>query len=348
MDTLDVLNTSEATTNSVLLPGLINDETFLQVLVGFSALNIVTSVFATGANIITIIVYFKIGFADSTNISLTALAFSDLGVAVTALVSALLCIVATFLDVTFTMNVTVPFGGIPHLLMTRVSSTITAYISIERYVCVFWPLKVKSMITAKRTFIIMVFIYGFFLCFIPGDILFYPTGWRFDAKRNKTILDLVQTTNENVKFLYKIQTGMRSTALPFLTYFAVWFCTVALSLRLQKTKAWRDTASNATVHVADKGPELSARQSKEAKAVKLVVSIATVFIVCNLPPCTHIVLLLLVPGYSFNGRYNRLVGLLGIAFFGINSINSGANLIIYFRMSSKFRTAMLGLFGKKD
>ena len=151
-----------------------------------------------------------------------------------------------------------------------------------------------------------------------------------------------------VIFLYKIHTGMRSTTLPFLTYFAVLFCTVALSLRLQETNTWRDTASNATVHVADKGPELSARQSKEARAVKMVISIATVFIVTNIPPCTHIVLLLLLPGYSFNGRYYRLCGLLGISFFAVNSINSGANLISYFIMSSKFRTAILGLFGKKD
>ena len=192
-------------------------------------------------------------------------------------------------------DVSVPFSGIPHVLMTSV------YISIERYVSMFWPLKVKAMITPKRTFIVIVIIYGFLLCLIPVDAFNYPTGWKFNAKRNKTLLDLVKTTNKHVIFLYKIQTGIRSTTLPFLTYFAVLFCTVALSLRLQETNTWRDTASNATVHVADKGPELSGRQSKEARAVKLVISVATVFILTNIPPCTHIVLLLLVPGYSFNG-----------------------------------------------
>ena len=97
--------------------------------------------FATGANIITLMVYSKMGFADTTNISVTALALSDLGVAVTTVI----CVLRPFLpfiNASFTNEIFLVLAVYPHVIFARISAMITTYTSLERYVCVLFALKV--------------------------------------------------------------------------------------------------------------------------------------------------------------------------------------------------------------
>ena len=79
----------------------------------------------------------------------------------------------------------------------------------------------------------------------------------------------------------------------------------------------------------------------------MVITIATVFIIAIIPSCTHNVFVMAVPGFTQTGRYSRVYDLAGMSFVGVNSINAGANVIIYYRMSHKFRHALLGLFGRR-
>ena len=79
----------------------------------------------------------------------------------------------------------------------------------------------------------------------------------------------------------------------------------------------------------------------------MVITIATVFIIASIPSCTHFVIMMAVPAFNEGGRYSRAYKLAGMFFVGVNSINGGVNVIIYYRMSHKFRHALLGLFGRR-
>ena len=150
-----------------ILPGVLSEDTYwllMNIVLGATTL---TGFFAVGANIITISVYRRLGYADSTNISLTALALSDLGVSSTALVTVLGVILTTLPNVPFTVDILYPLSVTPHVDFIRVSALITTYISVERYLCVSFPLKIKSIITPRRTFVSMVlsfFLHSFVLC----------------------------------------------------------------------------------------------------------------------------------------------------------------------------------------
>ena len=320
---------------------------FQQMLSVALGLNLASGIFATVANVITITVYARLGFADSTNISLTALAISDLGIAITSITTCLGALLPLLPNANFTREIFLPISGNPHLLFSRVSALITTYLSIERYLCVLMPLKIKTIITPKRTLRAMVVIFGSTFCLVyPVQLVRYPPGWKFYPERNRTLLGILSNNNAAIVLLHKICLLIISTTLPFVTFLLVSVCTILLSLSLRQSKAWREANTPASSN-GDTGAETAREKSKEDKAVKTIITIATVFIVTSLPSCVFVIASVTIPGFHVGLRYYRLFYVLGMSYFGVNSINSGANVIIYYKMSRKFRNATLSLFHRE-
>ena len=340
-------NTSDVMAASSPLPGLISETMYWRLLGVILGLVIAAGTFATGANVVNITVYLRLGFAESTNISLMALALCDLGIAVTTVSSALGLLLPNIPSVRITHEVFMPYSALPHLLFTRMSSLITTYLSIERYMCVLLPLRVRAIITPKRTFVAMVIIFGLTFCMYPIMVLKWPIGLKYDFKKNRTIWGALPNTNPTVELLDRYVIITISTILPPLTFFLVVLFTILLSLSLRNSKTWRDAnraTASTSAGAADEDTKSAKKLSKEEKAIKMIMTIAIVFIVTTIPSCLHMVAMLIVPEYTLTGRYLKLYLVHGTAVLGLNSINSGANVIIYYRMSKKFRNAMLRTF----
>ncbi|GFS12598.1 chemosensory receptor B [Elysia marginata] len=344
--------------DTIKLPGLVSGELYWHIMSVALTLSGVVSIFATGANIVTILVYYKLGFNDTTNISLTALAISDLGVAVTTLVSVLAILLPLIPNAPFTSDIFITTGPAPHNFFARVSALITTYLSVERYLCVSLPLKVKSIFTPKRTFIAMAAIFAGMFSLYPFVVLRYPVGWVFFPDLNKTLLSIPPVTDQNAHtFCYFLVTYI-SFFLPPFTFFTVLFTTVSLSLVLKKSKQWRDanksmapaqtTAAESTGDGSAASPASKPTLvTKEARAVKMVIAITTVFIVATIPSCIHMVVLILVPEFDFGRRYANMYAITGMLFLCVDCINCSANVIIYYKMSSKFRQAMQCLYSRQ-
>ena len=341
-------STSNHTNTSVVgrLPGLIDDVMYFQMLGIIIYLDIIIGAFAVGANVITITAYCRMGFSDSTNISLTALAVSDLGIAVTTITTSIAILLPAVMSVPFGNDVGVILSAIPHSLLTRVSAFITTYVSAEGYLCVLLPLKVKSIITPKRTLIVMLVIYGSFLSVYPISFVRYPLGWRFESRLNRTIFDVLTVSDEIVYLFDRAYVLLIATSMPLLNFLAVVVFTILLALSLQKSKAWRDAQSN-SAQLDGKSAQSAAKQSKEIRAVKMVITIAIVFIISSIPLSAHNFTSLFIPEFALVGRYFKLYDMGGMMSLGVNSINSGANVIIYYSMSKKSRRAVLGLFSTR-
>ena len=351
-DNISSFNTTTVGGGLNSLKGVLSEAVYWRILSVVLGLDITVGVFATGANIVTIIVYSRLGFSDSTNISLTALAISDLGIAVTVVISAVGMILPAIFDVPFTNSIFLTTSSYPHILLSRISAMITTYLSIERYFCVLLPLKIKTVITSKRTLVVMVIIFGITFSLYPNSLVRFGIGWTFDFKRNRTVLSAIPTTDPIVLRLHNVTILFVSIILPFVTFLSVVLCTILLSVSLKKSKLWRDanrcTPSNPATETRS-GESLRKsttpkHPSKEARAVKMVITIATVFIVTSIPSCVHIFAVMLVPGFTAVGRYYRIFDICMFCFFSMNAINSGANVIIYYKMSYKFRSSVLALF----
>ena len=164
-----VSNTSEPDISADTQPGLLSVDSYWLVINAILCVDTLIGLFASGANIMTIAVYRKQGYADSTNISLTALAVSDLGVAITTIGSVPGVFLPTLPNMPFTMDIFIVFSATTHLDFVRLSALITTYISVERYLCVSFPLKIKSITTPRRTLIAVVMSFTAIFGVSPGN-----------------------------------------------------------------------------------------------------------------------------------------------------------------------------------
>ena len=313
-------------------------------------ISLAVGLFGAAGNIANIMVYFRMGFSESTHVSLTALACSDLGGILTAMFSQIFFL-PIFENVPIVSELLVlTITSYPHIIMTRLSGFITAFISLERYLCVFLPLKIKSIFTPRRTCIVIVCI---FLVVVPPMINIYfrhPHGWVFFPERNRSLLTALTVEDPVIATSFMIWQAYVSMVLPATSFVIVTFCTIFLSISLQRSKKWRDSNRNVSSEQGQKGSSGTTREktsNKELKIIRMVVAVATVFIISTIPSCIHVTVVMLVPEFYIRGRFAKIHNIAGHLFFLIDLINCSVNVIIYYRMSTKFRQTANELFNFK-
>ncbi|GFS05385.1 chemosensory receptor A [Elysia marginata] len=302
----------------------------------------------TVANIINIVVFIKQGFADRMNISLMGLAISDLGCLLT-LQWMNLCFNPLFRyspEIPFdTFEVQYITGGWPHACFARTTGLITAYITAERCLCIAAPLKVKTILTHKRTTFVIVIIFVLMIGstapiytanllgpkFYPGD----PPVW------NRTMVGLVFPENrdqvEQLTFAFNNVFGY--IAILLVTTF-----TCVLVSKLRKNAKWRrDNAKSAI-----SSGKQDANSLRDARVIKMVTSISTIFIVCFFPITVIFIGVMAVPGFGLVGRYANLFHVTCSFGFALETVNSSVNLFIYLKMSSKFKATFDSVFTRRN
>ncbi|XP_012943204.1 rhodopsin-like [Aplysia californica] len=302
----------------------------------FNVLTIVFYVAAIGIicvlgvifNAVNIYVFFKQGFKDTVNITLFSLAISDMGALITlfwmsvwfnpSIAQAVLPVVSIDL-----VHIT---SGWPHVAFARISGWITAFVTFERCLCIALPLKVKTIITPRRTIYVIVSIYiGVAACVAPA---FYSIslGPKYDSEVNMTVIGIVYTTHgvmiESISFLL-------SAFSQLVSFFSVIVCTVILVHNLLIKSKWRQSSSSAA-----KQESLS---NRDMKVVKMVVSIAVIFIVCFSPSAASTFAMMFFPEYNFYGEYQNIYLFIWAICFLLVATNLAVNIFVYYYMSSKFK-----------
>ncbi|CAG5119121.1 unnamed protein product [Candidula unifasciata] len=284
-------------------------------------------------NILNIIIFSKQGVRDTVNISLLGLATSDLGSLITLFYTNISFMPAfTALDLPFVGSDVSYIVSWCHLIFTRVSTWITAYITLERCLCVTAPLRVKNLFTPKRTVLYLIVVYVLMLaCACP---MFYTArpAIIFDTLKNRTLFGISFLEERN-----KIETigFMTNNTIPTLAFITVAICTAILVLTLRKKSKWRRQATTSTAKtvVAD----------RDSKVVKMVVLISTIFIICYFPGAAVFVYMLLDSDLRIDGVQRNLIIAIFSILFHLESINAGVNIFIYLSMSSKFRVTFMSM-----
>ncbi|CAG5131486.1 unnamed protein product, partial [Candidula unifasciata] len=153
---LELQNASGITYFTIPQPVISDELYFLIMFISQGIICQAITVLGIFGNIINCIVFVKQGFSDNINVSLLGLTISDL--------CSLICIMWTCLFFSpvvrdtdlFSPDVHILSGTWPHIIFTRITGWITAFISLERCVCVIKPLKIKTMFTRKRHFNAMI------------------------------------------------------------------------------------------------------------------------------------------------------------------------------------------------
>ncbi|XP_059144193.1 neuropeptides capa receptor-like [Physella acuta] len=303
--------------------------------------SIVIGILGIIGNIINIIIFTRQGFDDSINITLMALAISDLGALIASEVMAFIAN-PWFLTSNLPL-VTVEFVHMvafyPHNYCIRVCGFITAFAAFERCLCVSIPLKIKQIVTRKVTFRVIIFIFLITLLdMLPVYYVAY-LDWIVLPGSNSSKLGMV--FRENPYNVFGVSYLITDMFIPYFTFFIIILSNVIIAWKLKARYTWRKSITK--TH-SDKGEGIS---NKEKKTVLTLVVVSIIFIVCLMPQSAVLTVVSQVPELSIRGsKFDLTILCLSFAYV-LECLSSSVNIVVYYKMSSRYReTCMLFLSHK--
>ncbi|KAH9509659.1 hypothetical protein Btru_044146 [Bulinus truncatus] len=301
----------------------------------------VIALFGIVGNIINIIIFYKQGFQDTVNISLLGLALSDLLSLITSLWVAICWNpLMYYADLSFNPgDVEFVTGSLPHLLFTRVTAWITAFVALERCLCIALPLHVRIIVTPRR--VLAYIVTTFVVVTLAQGASFYTSGldWVFDGARNRSVI--VRIVRPNGQEIDGI-TYSANLIFPFGSFAIVVVCTAVTALQLRQKSKWR--MKTAAAKARNHGNEDDAT-SRDKKVIRLVIAISVIFIVSFLPAniihifyCAISSRPLLVYAYwpylSMSFSFVKV----------LEAFNASVSLVLYYTMSTRYRSNFLEMF----
>lgn len=194
-------------------------------------------------------------------------------------------------------------------------------------------LQVKCIVTPDRVSVVIICVFvALILCGAPAYVV-YRLELIFLPVINKTLVSISATQDRDR--VESISLAINSFSIPFAAFSVIVVCTIILSVSLQRGTRWRKSVTR-TSHKDS--------SHRNLKVIKMVVMVSTLFIICFVPISTNMLIVAFKPELNIYGRYWN-VGLVmaGVGLF-LESINSSANIFIYYHMSGKYRNTFRHLF----
>ena len=321
------------------------------ILLTTSALTQVFNIGGVITNVINIAVFVKLGFNESSNISLLTLALCDL-------LSTILTIWGTVCVTPGFSDAELPFlpteiahltGGALSMFVLRCSAWVTAFISFERCLCILIPLKVKKWVTPKMSTAVVLAISITTIGPYIGVHWRWTFMWKFLPARNATILGVTVVDTPFLNLKEKIDNIVFGAIQPIIAFFTVLVCTVFLVVYLRRSSQWRKSMASAGGKTGggDNSFQFQMKQNisrKEEKVVRLVTSIATIFIVCYTPNTLMILHMAIFPSFSLFGQHRNTFLMLFLVSVLANSVSASVNIFIYYNMGTRYRNALRLMF----
>ncbi|KAK6985694.1 FMRFamide receptor [Biomphalaria glabrata] len=286
-------------------------------------------VFGITSNIVNILVFVRQGFQDGVNITLTVLAVSDIG--------ALMAFQAYIINynplielknLVYRKTLFGFFALSVHQYFIKTSAMITALASLERCVSVTMPLSVKLIFTRRVIVITNVSILLCPLIFVYPTIQTVNIDWMFLPEMNKTFLTLVFT---NASYsVVTTQQFISNMFLPYLNFSTLIICSTIIFIRMRTRSHWRKSITQSDVNKYD--------GHKERKMTKLLMIVSLVCLALLLPQC---LVLSVLGGHMelyFGSSIQKIGTFITCFTLPLQAINCSVNIVIYYKMSTRFRS----------
>ncbi|CAL1541358.1 unnamed protein product, partial [Lymnaea stagnalis] len=287
-------------------------------------------------NVINLVVFAKMGFHETINISLFSLAASDLGCLVT-LQWTYLCYNPLFRAADLPFNAVVVeyiTGGWPHVGFSRVAGMLTAYATFERCLCVTLPMDVKRLLTPKKTVCVVAAIFVLVFASITPVFTVNLLLPEFYPPLNKTWVGIVFTGNraevEQVLFSMTNIYGYMSFVLVAL------FTVVLINRLIAKTK-WRDD-------VIFSHTRTSTVSMRDKKVARMMATVSCLFITLTFPLTAVYLTSAVMPDFGRGGILESVFQVSVASAISFEMINSSVNVLVYLKMSSRYKEVVVKLF----
>ncbi|GFR96111.1 chemosensory receptor C [Elysia marginata] len=236
---------------------------------------------------------------------------------------------------------------VPAVIASVSSMASTTVIAVVRCCSVASPLRVH-MLTARRQRVAILVCTGIAMAFVGYGV----SSTRLEVVTNnqtntshlimKTLPDYIQRN----KF-----PDMFRVVLFYICFLTVNVCLVILITALWRSYKFRESSTNrGDIHnKQSENIETQAKTtkrfagfkpaSKEAQVVKVVVLVAAVFTVCNIPIVVATTFRLLDPRMAVNGALYRSFDFVMMMVECFSLINTSVNIIIYLKFNSRYYTS---------
>uniref|UniRef100_A0A2C9LWD0 G-protein coupled receptors family 1 profile domain-containing protein n=1 Tax=Biomphalaria glabrata TaxID=6526 RepID=A0A2C9LWD0_BIOGL len=299
------------------------------------------------SNVVTIVVLSR-QVNESINIVFLGMAISDFCVNILSVWFTVTCSINESNPPNF------PFEPLSFLVMTAVipkfffiNSTcwLTALVAIMRCLCVVLPFKVGVLFTPRRTAVLTIVVFAFF-------VFLYSTAYF----RNEFVLVFFPEINASLYIMVEYSKGaviddtvyyLGFVAMPMVNMFIVICCTLILVIKVKASVNWRNIAqSGKSFSIEKKSVPVTGRESvtKEGKLTKMVVTITSVFIACNMPNNLVIMARSFEPEFSERGKYQFIFIMIHDVMYILETVNSSVSVLIFYNMSSKFKSEFNRIF----
>ncbi|GFS24947.1 chemosensory receptor A [Elysia marginata] len=285
-------------------------------LINSFGLTSIVAIFGVFSNTLNIIVFLRMGLRETTNVGFFALAVVDWLVSVCSFLS----VAARLPEITFigesTISLTYYLVGVMFPCL-GLGAWVTAVLSVERCICIVIPLKVKTIVTRRRT-----------LCLISGMAV-------YEVVLGGLILTTVHTP-------YSQPNPARIALLLYFYSISVFTCfslvlisSIFIIIRLKKALQWRASCSTST---------RTSGGGVERKVVLSVLWICIMFIACFTPMVVMFVAAFIHPRFVLlDPYYGWLVHVIFTFSYLFQTVSSALNILVYYNMSTKFRVILNGL-----
>ena len=134
--------------------------------------------------------------------------------------------------------------------------------------------------------------------------------------------------------------------IPVFSWVSVTICTTFLIVKLKKTVNWRRVNAQAAPvwSTETRGVETSQNQSrsvKEKRAVKVVIAVAGIFLICTAPNSAHLLASFVLRDYFIDGSLRYLFAINSMLCMLLTQLNSSINMIVFAVLGYNFRSTLL-------
>ena len=243
-------------------------------------------------------------------------------------------------------------GGLPHVAFSRTTGLVTAWITLERCLCVVFPTRVKIMITRRVTRAVLVAITTIG-CAPMACVYAYV---RFDLQvesmvKNSTISTFAPDVDRDARWIQDAVLLLYGLFYPLFSWVSVTACTAVLVTTLRQRSKWRGdnlarcVAETSTGHRPSANVNTSQRKqafsAREHRITKVVIMTAGLFIVCSTPMSVNLMARVSLPEYSRDGLFRYLFLVNGMVVVLLTQLNSSLNTVIFTLSGQKFRGLLL-------
>ncbi|XP_005103700.1 uncharacterized protein LOC101857500 [Aplysia californica] len=287
-------------------------------------------------NITNVIVFTKTGLTDCVTMAVLFLATSDFLLCFTTLFYALSGF--TKFD---TYYIPGSYGLYNYLfflstwtraMFVDTSLFLTVFVSLERCLCVTWPLKFKSLFTTKKAAVICTAITcGTIVSYIPVQL---SQGIReqYDVTTNRT--HLILWFSEDREEMIKYSNSFHTFFLHNVSLASITISAILMAIRLRASAAFRQRAASA--EPGDKNND-SALSRKDSRVVTMVFLIVLACIILLLPNMLFVSARRALPNLGQQPRFMNLLSTLVDIMFIFSTLNANVNIFIYYNFNSRYR-----------